>query len=80
MDNDLTRSVRMLEDAIASPNRSLLRKSMSKPKQKKAVDLTLTMSPYEMEVLMPDCTNTTYEKTIDQTLGLFLNRNDTIGK
>ncbi|XP_030749921.1 nuclear pore complex protein Nup107 [Sitophilus oryzae] len=53
MDNDLNRSVRLLEDALSTPSRGLFKKSLSQHFNE-SKDLTLMLAPHELQKLKSD--------------------------
>lgn len=75
MDNDLNRSVRLLEDALSSSGRGLFKKTLGQSRiEDKAASLSMTVSNYEMQKLLMRDSTSLYEKTFadilqgDQTL------------
>ncbi|XP_018573204.1 nuclear pore complex protein Nup107 [Anoplophora glabripennis] len=69
MDNDLDRSVRLLEDAL-SPGAGLLKKNVRIPRRDKSdcFDLSLTLAPHEIKNIMFRDGTSLYEETITTIL------------
>ncbi|KAL3266435.1 hypothetical protein HHI36_010609 [Cryptolaemus montrouzieri] len=73
MDNDLERSVRLLENAVSSTGRGLFKTVSSQ--RKEDFDLSITMTPFEIQKLIQNATSSEYEDTMkfifegNQTLG-----------
>ncbi|KAK9876612.1 hypothetical protein WA026_013990 [Henosepilachna vigintioctopunctata] len=71
MDNDLERSVRFLEDAVSSTGRGLFNLSSHRNKD---FDVSITMTPAEIQNLMKETVYSNY----DDTMNLILEGNQTI--
>ncbi|RZC31996.1 nuclear pore complex protein Nup107 [Asbolus verrucosus] len=53
MNNDLERSIRLLEDALSTPAKGLFRTSItSQKKEKPSMDLSLTLASHELQMLL----------------------------
>lgn len=74
MDNNLERSVRFLEDAVSTTGRGLFKTIPSQ--RHKDVDLSITMSPYEMERIMQ---NNSILSGFDDTMNLLIEGNQMLG-
>lgn len=71
MDNDLDRSIRLLEDALSTTGRGLLKKSGKKARRNTSnhlADLTVTMGPYEYKQLLMNEGISIYDQTVSRFL------------
>lgn len=71
MDNDLDRSIRLLEDALSTTGRGLLKKSGKKARRSTSnhlADLTVTMGPYEYKQLLMSEGISIYDQTVSRFL------------
>lgn len=76
MDNDLDRSVRLLEDALSTSGRGLFKKSVKKSRKdtSDAIDLSISLIPHEFTKLLMKEGISIY----DQTVSRFLKGDSTI--
>lgn len=69
MDNDLDRSVRLLEDALSTTGRGLFKKSVRQSRgDNNRVDLSITLDPHEYRKMLIREGLTIYDQTVGTIL------------